>query len=142
MALTITNTIANMTTQWLNTCSKWNDFVNDLYMVGQNLIDGYPAIAGMNLQLAAGHYGVGLGYFFSASGTTVHRYLRDCLNKINTDWPSGGSVSMDSILNAMLLADYDQLQKFIGIEDAYRSAIWDQPFNAEFYAALANGFRP
>lgn len=53
-----------------------------------------------------------------------------------------GAVDMDGILNAMLLADYDQLQKFIGIEDAFRSAIWDQPFNAEFYAALARGFMP
>ncbi len=54
----------------------------------------------------------------------------------------GVPTDMDSILNAMLAADYDQLQSFIGIEDAFRSAIWDQPFNAEFYAALANGFRP
>lgn len=57
-------------------------------------------------------------------------------------WRESGGVDMDSILNAMLTAEYDQLQKFIGIEDAYRSALWDQPFNAEFYAALANGFRP
>lgn len=54
----------------------------------------------------------------------------------------GASITIDDILNAMLAADYDQLSKFIGIEDAYRSAIWDQPFNAEFYAALARGFRP
>jgi len=54
----------------------------------------------------------------------------------------GGEVDMDAIINAMLQAEYEQLQKFIGIEDAYRSAIWDQPFNAEFYAALARGFRP
>jgi hypothetical protein len=52
-----------------------------------------------------------------------------------------GAVDMDAILSAMITADYDQLQKFIGIEDAYRSAIWDQPFNAQFYAALAQGFR-
>lgn len=55
---------------------------------------------------------------------------------------NAGTPSMDDILTAMLTATYDQLTKFIGIEDAYRSAIWDQPFNAEFYAALANGFRP
>lgn len=54
----------------------------------------------------------------------------------------GSAIDMDDILTAMLAATYDQLQKFIGIEDAYRSAIWDQPFNSEFYAALANGFRP
>jgi len=53
-----------------------------------------------------------------------------------------GSVDMDAILNAMLTADFDQLRQFVGIEDAYRSALWDQPFNAEFYAALARGFMP
>ena len=53
-----------------------------------------------------------------------------------------GTPTMGDILTAMLAAQYDELQSFIGIEDAYRSALWDQPFNAQFYAALANGFRP
>jgi hypothetical protein len=60
------------------------------------------------------------------------------LDKITDDVINGGG--MDAILNAMLQADNDQLTTFIGIEDAYRSAIWAQPFNAEFYAALARGF--
>ncbi|GAI82901.1 unnamed protein product, partial [marine sediment metagenome] len=59
---------------------------------------------------------------------------------IDTNWPSDGEVDMDAILNAMLVADFDQLQKFIGIVDAYRVAIWNAPFNANFYAALARGF--
>jgi hypothetical protein len=53
----------------------------------------------------------------------------------------GGAVDMDAILNAMLTADISQLTMFVGIADAYRSAIWDQPFNAEMYAAIAAGFR-
>jgi len=53
----------------------------------------------------------------------------------------GGDVTMAAILTAMVTATYDELTQFVGIEDAYRSAIWDQPFNAQFYAALANGFR-
>lgn len=53
-----------------------------------------------------------------------------------------GTPAMGDILTAMLAAKFDELQTFIGIEDAYRSALWDQPFNAQFYAALANGFRP
>jgi hypothetical protein len=71
------------------------------------------------------------------------------LDPINESWhmmalyyAGQGAVDMDGILNAMLQADYDQLQKFIGLEDAYRSAIWNQPFNAEFYASLARGFLP
>lgn len=51
-------------------------------------------------------------------------------------------VTMDSLLSAMITSDYDQLQKFIGLVDAYRVAIWGQPFNVEFYAALARGFMP
>lgn len=54
---------------------------------------------------------------------------------------SGGSVDMDSMLNAMLEASFPQLQKFVGIVDAYRQAVWNAPFNAEFYAALARGFQ-
>lgn len=51
------------------------------------------------------------------------------------------SLDMDAILNTMLGADFDQLQKFIGIVDAYRVAIWNAPFNAYFYGALARGFQ-
>jgi hypothetical protein len=53
----------------------------------------------------------------------------------------GGGGNMDSILTSMLSATPEQLTKFIGIVDAYRQAIWDAPFNEDFYAALANGFR-
>lgn len=52
----------------------------------------------------------------------------------------GASITMADILTAMLRAEYEELQQFVGIEDAYRSAIWEQPFNAEYYAALARGF--
>lgn len=65
------------------------------------------------------------------------RVIYDKINEIE----AGPGVSMASILNAMLLATKDELTQFIGIVDAYRSAVWDQPFNAEFYAALAQGFR-
>jgi len=49
---------------------------------------------------------------------------------------------MDAILTAMITADFSQLQKFTGLSDAYRVALWNEPFNAEFYAALARGFMP
>lgn len=62
---------------------------------------------------------------------------------VRNNWPVlGAPPTMANILTAMLLAKYDELTQFVGIEDAYRSAIWEQPFNAEFYAALARGFRP
>lgn len=54
---------------------------------------------------------------------------------------TGGDVDMDMILTAMLSAKFAQLEKFIGLIDAYRLAIWNAPFNAEFYASLARGFQ-
>jgi len=53
----------------------------------------------------------------------------------------GGSLEMSDIINTMLRASFDELQSFIGIEDAYRIALWNAPFNAEFYSALARGFQ-
>ena len=53
-----------------------------------------------------------------------------------TDLP----LAMPQIINAMLTATFDQLTSFIGIEDAYRVALWNAPFNANFYGALARGF--
>lgn len=53
----------------------------------------------------------------------------------------GGDVDMDAILNAMLAANFDQVTKCVGIIDAYRVAVWDAPFNQDFYAALARGWR-
>jgi len=48
---------------------------------------------------------------------------------------------MNALLNIMMTAKFEELQKFIGIEDAYRCALWDEWFNIEFYAALARGFK-
>lgn len=56
--------------------------------------------------------------------------------------PFDGGVTMDAILSAMITADFDELQKFTGLVDAYRVALWNEPFNADFYAALARGFMP
>jgi len=51
-------------------------------------------------------------------------------------------VTMDSIVLAMLTATPDELKYFIGIVDAFRVSLWNQPFNVDFYAALARGFMP
>ncbi|GAI68032.1 unnamed protein product [marine sediment metagenome] len=49
-------------------------------------------------------------------------------------------VTMSAILSAMIAADFDDFQSFVGIVDGYRAALWNKPFNAEYYAALARGF--
>jgi hypothetical protein len=66
--------------------------------------------------------------------------LGTALSWIDSNWSVGGEVTMDAILTAMVTSDFDELQKFIGLVDAYRVAIWNAPFNAEFYGALARGF--
>lgn len=54
---------------------------------------------------------------------------------------SGGGVNMGSILTAMQSASFEELNSFMGITQAYKVAVWDAPFNEEFYAALARGFK-
>lgn len=53
----------------------------------------------------------------------------------------GAEVTMDAILTAMMSASFEQLTEFMGITQAYKVAVWDAPFNEEFYAALARGFK-
>lgn len=84
------------------------------------------------------------GYFWGYGGSTnmIPTALdRNMACPFITEAP-GGEVNMDSILSAMIAADFDELLKFIGIVDAYRVSLWNEPFNAEFYAALARGFTP
>jgi len=63
------------------------------------------------------------------------------LDWMDDNWGGGGGVTMDDILNEMLSATFEQLTKWMGISEAYKVAVWDAPFNQEFYAALARGFR-
>lgn len=58
-------------------------------------------------------------------------YLREC---------GGGVVDMASIIQAMLVAEPNEIDYFIGLNDAFKQSIWNKPFNKEFYAALARGF--
>lgn len=93
-------------------------------------------IAGQRMRDAAVHFGQD-----SFWGHGFRAYWYDACNWINDNWPSGATVDMDAILNAMLAATFEQLKSFVGITDAYRTAIWEAPFNQEYYAALARGFR-
>lgn len=61
----------------------------------------------------------------------LHYYLANCIS---------AEVDMSTLLSTMLSADFEELRYFVGIVDAYRQAIWNKPFNAEFFAAIARGF--
>jgi len=107
-----------------------------LYYIQQAGLHGFGAAGFSDLLNAI--YQVYQAVNFTA-GFTGDGFDGSYLN--NLLYYSGKStLDMDAIINAMLRADTDQLTKFVGIEDAYRSAIWLKPFNGEFYAALARGF--
>ncbi|KKN04654.1 hypothetical protein LCGC14_1095220 [marine sediment metagenome] len=72
--------------------------------------------------------------------STVPGRLLQCLDYLNENI-GGGEVTMDSILTAMMTATPEQVTKFMGITQAYKVAVWESPFNEEFYAALARGFK-
>lgn len=52
----------------------------------------------------------------------------------------GAAVDMDAIIYAMLTAEPDEINYFIGLEEAFKQFVWNRPFNQEFYAAIARGF--
>lgn len=71
--------------------------------------------------------------------------LKLIVNKCNwlqyqIDQMGPADIDMGMLLLAMLSAESDQIRTFIGIVDAYRLSVWNKPFNAEYYAAIARGF--
>jgi len=107
---------------------------------GAALISGDYVSAGGWLQNAtASFYALKMRLAWESSSFLRETYV--ALWRLQYYWPEGnGEVTMDAILSAMVQADPDQLQYFIGIVDAYRQSIWNRPFNKEFFAALARGF--
>jgi len=61
------------------------------------------------------------------------------INKYATMYSA--EITMDAILTSMTAASFEQLTSFMGITQAYKTAVWDAPFNEEYYAALARGFK-
>jgi len=80
---------------------------------------------------------------FTYGSDSIRYWLVKCLQWIDNNAFNGGGVgcTMDDILNEMLSASFEQLTKFMGITQAYKVAVWDAPYNEEFYAALARGFK-
>ena len=77
---------------------------------------------------------------------SVAQQTRNALILLRTNWPEDGEpppeyeLTMDKILSVMVAAQADDIQYFVGLVDAYRTSIWNKPFNEEFFAALARGF--
>ena len=115
-------------TYWRNATTEYDTAYTEFYFGDPNVGLEYSILAGMDLCVAVG----------MLSNLDDGWYPDDTLHEYIQMW---ATANMDTILNAMLQASFDQLTKFVGITDAFKSAIWDKPFNAEFYAALARGFR-
>lgn len=140
MPATLNTYINNTLTRYNSWFSLVDDIYNALYTAGAALIaDGHNA-AGAALNSAASNMQTQSQYTLSWDGTSQYWIIR-ALQWINTNWPSGaGALAMGDILTAMLTATFDELQSFVGITEAYHVAIWNAPFNAEYYGALARGF--
>lgn len=121
---------------------RFNQMRIDINQAGVSAQGGDLIGCGNRLVLAATDLADAMFYFYTGAANTVRSSLNNSLTWIDTNWTAGAAITMDDILNAMLAADYDQLQQFVGLEEAYKMAVWDQPFNQQFYAALALGFRP
>ncbi len=74
--------------------------------------------------------------------TAIHLIIEKCdAMQIEIDSLSApAGLTMDTLINTMLIAEPEQVKYFIGLVDAYRASLWNKPFNYEFYSALARGF--
>jgi len=130
-------------------------YLSDKYTdLGTHLSNARDSLIAAGAALSIHNYG-NAGYFLDKAGDHLGDASDDVFGAadgiikwniylwewVDANWPEDGDVDMDAILNAMLRADFSELQKFVGLVDAYRVAIWNAPFNSQFYAALARGFQ-
>jgi hypothetical protein len=47
-----------------------------------------------------------------------------------------GKIDMLSLIAAMSIPTTEEMKTFICLEDAFRAAIWDKPYNPEYYALM------
>lgn len=115
-------------------CNRVTDHSGDAYthwLAGQDheaIYDLWQAVEDLNVGLS---YCNGGWSPYSYEGY-LHYYLVNCIEAPSFD--------MDDIINAMLLAEPDEIEYFIGIVDAFRMALWNKPFNSYLFEALARGF--
>lgn len=72
-------------------------------------------------------------------GTIYQNAFNDC-SYWNNHAIAAAEVDMSAIILAMLSANPEQVEYFVGLVDAYRQSIWNRPFDKEFFATLARGF--
>lgn len=136
--------IAAMDVQFGAAETDWYGTVGGLQSAAYAIWAEDWSAAGSYLLTAASTFRNGMRHICTSSSSThgVRYHMKDVLELIDDQWPEeSGSVDMDSILTAMTTASFEQLTSFMGITQAYKTAVWDAPFNEEYYAALARGFK-
>lgn len=119
--------------------SDWNGIVSECYDLRNDLqTDGNPAsyIGANNLAIDLGAVRNNWG----GGSSTIGGRLLAMFDYLDAGI-GGVDVTMAAILSAMMSATFEELTQFMGITQAYKVAVWDTPFNEEFYAALARGFK-
>ncbi len=116
---------------------------NHLYAVGDQILANNWASAKTECYNAADDLGTAATHLLQDNiwNESLRSHWKDAFELIDLNWTSGASITMDDILTEMLAASFSQLTSFMGITQAYKVAVWDAPFNEEYYAALARGFR-
>ena len=123
--------------------------ISDLWDGGQALVAGSSWLNLHDYVTAAGFYtqaGVliksgALKMYTNRPWPSSTSWRKDMLYWINDNIGGSGGGTMADILSAMMSASYEELTQFMGITQAYKVAVWDAPFNEEYFAALARGFK-
>lgn len=122
--------------------AELQNLYNDVLALQTGLLaDGAP-----NAANAAGNMAIHLWNLrgqFAYGSDSIRYWLVKTLQYIDSNAfnGGGGGVTMADILAEMMSASFEELTSFMGITQAYKVAVWDAPFNEEFYAALARGFK-
>jgi len=129
----------NIISRFTDMYSNWNGLVTECYDLKDALWnDGNP-----QSYTAAHNMAVDMGAVrnnWGAGSSTLQGRLLSMFDYLN-DGLGGGDVTMEGILAAMMAATPEEIVQFMGITQAYKVAVWDAPYNEEFYAALARGFK-
>lgn len=144
---------------------NYRDSLDNLFNYNWNYAAGKMAGAGSHMDFAVDFAGVGdyenaikqthnafdhvldtHSQFFYIGAVEYPRYhIIDLFEIIDTRFidleaAEPAEITMAAILQVMLTATAAEIKYFVGIVDGYRQAIWNQPFDSEFFAALARGF--
>jgi len=91
----------------------------------------YLTQAGNALESAYDHFSIG--------DSSIQYSLYYALYWINNNW--GVGITMLDLIAQMSIATPDEIMTFICLEDAYRAALWDRPYNPEYFATMVRAFK-